>query len=116
MTEWATVVIVAGVVVMGWVVVSWWTAAELRRMRQYLESRQPGLDQLMKENRRLQAAVTYMQNVTQVQVSADGFQDGWHAALKRIGEGDTPEALRNLVPVRAPELTPVDDLKARWQD
>jgi len=32
------------------------------------------------------------------QGAADGFQNGWHAALTRISEGDSVETLRELVP------------------
>lgn len=32
------------------------------------------------------------------QTHADGFQAGWHAALRRLGDGDEPDTLRDLVP------------------
>lgn len=35
------------------------------------------------------------------QGAADGFQDGWHAALTRVGEGDSVFDLVALVPKRA---------------
>lgn len=32
------------------------------------------------------------------QGAADGFQDGWHAALTRISDGDGVNSLRELIP------------------
>lgn len=32
------------------------------------------------------------------QGAADGFQEGWHAALQRTSQGDDVNALRDLVP------------------
>ena len=48
------------------------------------------------------------------QDNADGFQAGWHAALKRLTEGDSIAELRQLVP-ECPPLWAVED-NARLRD
>jgi hypothetical protein len=62
------------------------------------------------------------------QAAADAFQDGWHAVLKRVREGDTVEELAALAPkhfaltaderyalCRLLELLPADELVTRLQ-
>lgn len=66
-------------------------------------------DAAIAEQSRLKARISWLEGTAlphaRAQSHADGFQVGWHAALKRVAEGDSLDELLNACPKPVEEPT-----------